>query len=135
MLEVEHIPLCLTGLMLLQGKFATMSMDVDEDEHSIEMHLPFIFKVRHHASGADICAYCFVLLRLCFILQVMNGRKFSAVPILVGNTKSKMDEEYGKYGLDKLNRPSCVISSFLTSALLCFSGSWRPIWRMTKTCS
>ncbi|RLN20197.1 hypothetical protein BBJ28_00002567, partial [Nothophytophthora sp. Chile5] len=27
------------------GKFTTMSMDVDEDEHSIEMHLPFIFKV------------------------------------------------------------------------------------------
>ncbi|KAL4144684.1 hypothetical protein PRNP1_013810 [Phytophthora ramorum] len=53
------------------GKFATMSMDVDEDEHSIEMHLPFIYKV-------------------------MNGRKFTAVPILVGNTKSKMDEEYGK---------------------------------------
>lgn len=22
-----------------------MSLDVDEDEHSIEMHLPFIFKV------------------------------------------------------------------------------------------
>ncbi|KAF1781758.1 MEMO1 family [Phytophthora cactorum] len=53
------------------GKFATMSMDVDEDEHSIEMHLPFIYKV-------------------------MNGRKFTAVPILVGNTKSKMDEGYGK---------------------------------------
>jgi predicted class III extradiol MEMO1 family dioxygenase len=31
--------------VLLQGKFATMSMDVDEDEHSIEMHLPFIYKV------------------------------------------------------------------------------------------
>ncbi|CAH0475902.1 unnamed protein product [Peronospora belbahrii] len=53
------------------GKFATMSMDVDEDEHSIEMHLPFIYKI-------------------------MNGRQFTAVPILVGNTKSKMDEEYGK---------------------------------------
>ncbi|TDH65925.1 hypothetical protein CCR75_008604 [Bremia lactucae] len=53
------------------GKFATMSMDVDEDEHSIEMHLPFIFKV-------------------------MNGRKFTAVPLLVGKTKSNMDQEYGK---------------------------------------
>uniref|UniRef100_A0AAV1V6R3 Protein MEMO1 n=1 Tax=Peronospora matthiolae TaxID=2874970 RepID=A0AAV1V6R3_9STRA len=53
------------------GKFATMSMDVDEDEHSIEMHLPFIY-------------------------QVMNGREFTAVPILVGNTKSETDEEYGK---------------------------------------
>lgn len=32
-------------LLAMQGKFATMSMDVDEDEHSIEMHLPFIYKV------------------------------------------------------------------------------------------
>lgn len=24
-----------------------MSLDVDEDEHSIEMHLPFIFKVQY----------------------------------------------------------------------------------------
>ncbi|TYZ64563.1 hypothetical protein PybrP1_008630 [[Pythium] brassicae (nom. inval.)] len=53
------------------GKFVTMSLDVDEDEHSIEMHLPFVFKV-------------------------MNGRKFAAVPILVGNTKTKADQEYGK---------------------------------------
>lgn len=26
-----------------------MSLDVDEDEHSIEMHLPFIFKVQYVA--------------------------------------------------------------------------------------
>ncbi|KAL8003477.1 putative MEMO1 family protein [Plasmopara halstedii] len=53
------------------GKFATMSMDVDEDEHSIELHLPFIYKV-------------------------LQNRKFTIVPILVGNTKTKIDEEYGK---------------------------------------
>jgi predicted class III extradiol MEMO1 family dioxygenase len=27
------------------GQFDRMSLDVDEDEHSIEMHLPFIAKV------------------------------------------------------------------------------------------
>ena len=34
----------------------------------------------------------------------MNGRKFTAVPILVGNTKSKTDEEYGRYGVNVLRR-------------------------------
>lgn len=29
-------------------------------------------------------------------MQVMNGRKFTAVPILVGNTTMKADQEYGK---------------------------------------
>lgn len=28
--------------------------------------------------------------------QVMNGRKFTVVPILVGNTKANLDAEYGK---------------------------------------
>lgn len=27
------------------GQFERMSLDVDEDEHSIEMHLPYIAKV------------------------------------------------------------------------------------------
>lgn len=27
------------------GQFERMSLDVDEDEHSIEMHLPFIAKI------------------------------------------------------------------------------------------
>ncbi|TMW56516.1 hypothetical protein Poli38472_006526 [Pythium oligandrum] len=57
--------------LINSGKFARMTLDVDEDEHSIEMHLPFIYKV-------------------------MNGRKFTAVPILVGDTKSRADAEYGR---------------------------------------
>lgn len=27
------------------GKFGWMKQEVDEDEHSIEMHLPFTFKI------------------------------------------------------------------------------------------
>ncbi|DAZ94119.1 TPA: hypothetical protein N0F65_008983 [Lagenidium giganteum] len=60
-----------TEQLMNSGKFVTMTLDADEDEHSIEMHLPFIVKV-------------------------MNGRKFTAVPILVGDTKFKTDAEYGK---------------------------------------
>lgn len=38
----------------------------------------------------------------------MNGRKFTAVPILVGTTKTKADQEYGK----------CVICSLWLSLLV-----------------
>ena len=31
---------------IIQGKFDIMDLGVDEDEHSIEMHLPYIAKVR-----------------------------------------------------------------------------------------
>jgi MEMO1 family protein len=58
--------------LLATSKFARMSLEVDEDEHSIEMHLPFVYKV-------------------------MGGRKFTAVPILVGDTKTRADAEYGRY--------------------------------------
>ncbi|KAF1334971.1 Memo-like protein, partial [Globisporangium splendens] len=68
-IEIDH---AINEQLIDTGKFVNMSLDVDEDEHSIEMHLPFIVKV-------------------------MNGRKFTAVPILVGDTKAKMDVEYGKF--------------------------------------
>ena len=77
-------------------------MDVDEDEHSIEMHLPFIYKASRFVYGGPTVPSGDCLLtgfmRCCVFhsFKVMNGRKFTAVPILVGNTKSKMDEEYGK---------------------------------------
>ena len=36
----------ITNQLLETGKFELMSIDADEDEHSIEMQLPFIAKVR-----------------------------------------------------------------------------------------
>ncbi|GLE09800.1 hypothetical protein PINS_up021656 [Pythium insidiosum] len=57
--------------LLATGKFERMSLQVDEDEHSIEMHLPFV-------------------------VQVMKSRAFTAVPILVGDTKRAADAEYGR---------------------------------------
>lgn len=82
---------------IAQGKFTTMSLDVDEDEHSIEMHLPFIFKVCCVALSLKYDDVFLLLIRILRYEKVMNGRKFTAVPILVGNTKTKMDQEYGKY--------------------------------------
>lgn len=76
-----------------------MSLDVDEDEHSIEMHLPFVVKVRKALVQRDV--HDSMRKRNASsngntLGQIMNGRKFTAVPILVGNTKSKMDAEFGK---------------------------------------
>lgn len=55
----------------VQGKFEVMDRSVEEDEHSIEMHLPYI-------------------------AQVMGDAKFTYVPILVGSTSGKAEERFGK---------------------------------------
>jgi AmmeMemoRadiSam system protein B len=51
--------------------FEEMTLHTDEDEHSIEMHLPFVAKV-------------------------MEGQKFTIVPILVGSLNSEKEGLYGK---------------------------------------
>eukprot|EP00742_Colponemidia_sp_Colp-10_P004552 GILJ01004858.1.p1 GENE.GILJ01004858.1~~GILJ01004858.1.p1 ORF type:complete len:314 (+),score=40.14 GILJ01004858.1:71-943(+) len=53
------------------GEFDMMSRKVDEDEHSLEMHLPYIW-------------------------QVMNGKEFKLIPILVGAGGAKSERYYGK---------------------------------------
>ncbi|GAU93595.1 hypothetical protein RvY_05515 [Ramazzottius varieornatus] len=54
------------------GKFQEMSIKMDEEEHSLEMHLPYIAKVMESRQGL-----------------------YSLVPILVGQLSSKKEEEYG----------------------------------------
>ena len=51
--------------------FEEMTLHTDEDEHSIEMHLPFVAKV-------------------------MEGQQFTIVPILVGSLNSEKEALYGK---------------------------------------
>ena len=53
------------------GKFGQMTKKQDEQEHSLEMHLPFIAKV-------------------------FKGHNVSLVPILVGNLTKAKEKEYGK---------------------------------------
>ncbi|XP_065832447.1 protein MEMO1-like [Oscarella lobularis] len=66
------------------GLFETMSLDVDEDEHSIEMHLPYVAKVMQSHKGA-----------------------FTVVPVLVGALDVDGEKKYGaafsKYLLDPDN--------------------------------
>lgn len=53
------------------GQFEDMSQDVDEEEHSLEMHLPYI-------------------------VRVMRGHDFTLVPIMVGSLSPASEEKYGK---------------------------------------
>ncbi len=55
------------------GKFKMMTQQVDEEEHSIEMHLPYIAKVMESQRG-----------------------KFTIVPVMVGATSGQRQAEYGK---------------------------------------
>jgi len=54
------------------GAFEYLSMDVEEAEHSLEMHLPYIAKV------------------------MSKNDNFSIVPIMVGSLSKESEESYGK---------------------------------------
>jgi len=53
------------------GAFDWMSLEEDEDEHSLEMQLPYIYKM-------------------------LQGASFTLVPVMVGNLKKEGEELYGK---------------------------------------
>lgn len=79
----------------LQGMFETMTREQDEDEHSIEMHLPYVAKV-------------------------MAGREYTVVPILVGSIGGKSEAAYGKVLAPYFDDPSSV---FVVSSDFCHWGS------------
>eukprot|EP00960_Hanusia_phi_P039414 753882-Hanusia_phi.AAC.2 len=54
------------------GLFEYMSEEVDEDEHSLEMQMPYIYKVMEQGS-----------------------KSYKIVPILVGNLSPKKEDVYG----------------------------------------
>jgi len=76
------------------GLFQYMSRDVDEDEHSLEMHLPYIYKMLSR-NFADESSFP------------------SLVPIMVGTTSASTEETVGKLLAPYLADPdnAFVISS------------------------
>lgn len=70
--------------LLSTGKFDHMQLNVDEDEHSIEMQLPYIAKVMQSRRG-----------------------QFKIIPVLVGSTSIEREKMYGeifsKYMKDEQN--------------------------------
>lgn len=67
------------------GKFEDMDIDVDEAEHSMEMHLPYLAKV-------------------------FQGRAVKIVPILVGALSSESEAAYGKLLAKYLDDPANFFS-------------------------
>ena len=95
------------------GDFDTMSMSTDEDEHSIEMQLPYIAKVMECRKG-----------------------DFTIVPILVGALSPEKEHYYGSIFSEYLADPHNL---FVISSDFCHWGkrfrytyhnkSWGPIWK------
>lgn len=78
------------------GCFEWMNLETDEDEHSIEMHLPYIAKVFE------------------------NHRDFSIIPILVGSLSPEKEAQYGKLLFKYLDDPSNL---FVVSSDFCHWGN------------
>lgn len=83
------------------GKFDTMTTEADENEHSLEMHLPYIYKM--------------------LSLSFPSASSFPPlVPVLVGNTSSSAERTYGAILAPYLRDPSSV---FVISSDFCHWGS------------
>lgn len=81
------------------GLFERMSIDVDEEEHSIEMQLPYLAKVME-SRRAD--------------------PEFRVVPILVGSLNTAKEAEYGRALAKYLEAPRTLL---IISSDFCHWGS------------
>ena len=72
-----------------------MNMSTDEDEHSIEMHLPYIQKIMSKYSHADDGSLNFN----------RKQEPFSIVPILVGAINTKIANQYANVFAPYLSNP------------------------------
>ncbi|XP_072023601.1 LOW QUALITY PROTEIN: protein MEMO1-like [Amphiura filiformis] len=79
------------------GHFQKMNKSVDEDEHSIEMHLPYVAKVFENYQG-----------------------RFKIVPVLVGSLKADKEQSYGRIFSKYLKDPQNL---FIISSDFCHWGS------------
>lgn len=80
-----------------QSKFSLMSQAQDENEHSLEMQLPFIHQIMSNSED----------------------KNFKVLPILVGNVDLSQQREYGKIFSEYLNDPQTI---FIVSSDFCHWG-------------
>ena len=76
-----------------EGMFEVMSKKVDEEEHSMEMHAPFIYKMLERCKDSPL------------------GVKTPIVPIMVGNTDPKTEKAFGEILAPYMKDPGNVCSS------------------------
>ncbi len=81
--------------LLETGRFARMRADVDEAEHSLELHMPYL-------------------------MHIMRGRSFTLVPIMVGALPFVTEAAYGQVLGPYLNDPANL---FIISSDFCHWGS------------
>ena len=98
----------ITKQLLDTGKFELMSIDADEDEHSIEMQLPYIAKVMkadyylpfsyNFAKVGDIIISNLMSRNSIKVVQVMESARgsFTIVPVMVGSLSPNSEAKYGK---------------------------------------
>lgn len=90
------MPLLVYSELIATDKFEVMSQQVDEEEHSIELHLPYVAKVMEKRRG-----------------------DFSIIPVLVGATSHQVQAEYGKIFSTYLADPEAL---FVISSDFCHWG-------------
>jgi AmmeMemoRadiSam system protein B len=81
--------------LLATGQFEVMTPGVDEAEHSLELHLPYI-------------------------VEVMKGRPFTLVPIMIGAVSGGSEARYGGLLAPYLDDPDNL---FVVSSDFCHWGS------------
>jgi len=89
------------------GSFEWMNLETDEDEHSIEMHLPYIAKVFE------------------------NHRNVTIVPILVGSLSPERETHYGRLLSKYLSDPG---NFFVVSSDFCHWGQRFRYTHYDKSC-
>ncbi|KAK7694607.1 hypothetical protein QCA50_001793 [Cerrena zonata] len=94
---IGNLPLDLDVIEELRqtGKFSDMSLQTDEDEHSIEMHLPYVRKI-------------------------FEGKDIKIVPILVGAINKSTEEQFGAIVAPYLTQPNTM---FVVSSDFCHWGT------------
>uniref|UniRef100_A0A671TYP4 Protein MEMO1 n=1 Tax=Sparus aurata TaxID=8175 RepID=A0A671TYP4_SPAAU len=102
------------------GLFERMSLQTDEDEHSIEMHLPYTAKAMERFAGVT---GSFVVQesrdQVVGSEQNIHKDEFSIVPVLVGALSESKEQEYGKLLSKYLADPSNL---FIISSDFCHWG-------------
>ncbi|KAJ8946452.1 hypothetical protein NQ318_014440 [Aromia moschata] len=91
-----HIDISVNNELEMTGQFEWMDLDTDENEHSIEMHLPYVAKVMENYKD-----------------------NFTIVPILVGSLTPDKEASYGKILSSYLADPKNL---FIISSDFCHWG-------------
>jgi predicted class III extradiol MEMO1 family dioxygenase len=103
------------------GHYVMLDKSVEEDEHSLEMHLPFIYKVMegyslHHFTHSHFLS---CLEWGTYVVWGYVRHKFGLVPIMVGHLRNESYIQYAKTLQPLLDDPQTF---FIVSSDFCHWG-------------